>query len=325
MTVFARLVARRLQAIGAEVHRLGLGQGFYLLATDLGGRVYGPFQRGRDAFGWVPDDLATCGWNLGGTRLWIAPERHFHYTDTARMLDTYRVDPALEPARWHVAADKESLTLTARLDLPLSDRPGRAGVFARRQITPLSASDLPDGAAAGYRQVVRVEQTDGPTLPLVPWLLTQLAPGATACLQARPGARAATVFGTPPQAAVQSQGSLWRIPFRGQGLYKIACHAGDIGQGQVTCLRGAAADGMVRALLFRPVLASPQSYPESLPQDPAATGQAVSIFYDSGTFGRYAEVEFYGHRTEAGAGVLVLETAVLRAPMSRLADVPETL
>ena len=81
------------------------------------GRILQVSVRGRDAF-WVaaPDQ---AGWNLGGDRLWLGPERDWFWAGTARDdLSRHRVPAEIDPGNWdvvHQRPDGIDLVLSATL------------------------------------------------------------------------------------------------------------------------------------------------------------------------------------------------------------------
>ncbi|MBU1176698.1 MAG: hypothetical protein KKH72_14945, partial [Alphaproteobacteria bacterium] len=99
--------------------RLDLGENGYLIVSAHGGRIYGPFLDGAEAFDWVAD-APPGDWNIGGERVWIAPERYLNFSDPGRMIETYRVDPGMDPGHWRIAdADGAALRLKMQTKLEL--------------------------------------------------------------------------------------------------------------------------------------------------------------------------------------------------------------
>jgi hypothetical protein len=264
--------------------------------------------------------LRDGGWNIGGERIWLAPERLFNFTDPDRMIETYRVDPALDPGDWQLEQQGPSLLLSLVSEVALASGEGRIGVRIERRLSPLGAIPGDAGmAVTGYRQSVEVRQTGGVPLPVVPWIVRQVAPGGTAFVSASGPRPAARVFGDLPDSALTARDGFWSTDFAGTGFYKTAYDRHAVGRGHLGYLRPGGRDAAV-AILYRPVQADPAAYPEALPHDTGATGQAASLFYDSGRFGAYGELELYGYRDPAGAGVLTTDCLVLRGRSSGLRD-----
>ncbi|MBB5755084.1 hypothetical protein [Prosthecomicrobium pneumaticum] len=312
-----------LEAGGEACATLDLGSGATLLVSARGGRVFGPFAGDDDPLGWWPEGEALRrtvlegGWNLGGERIWLAPEALFNFTDPHRIVETYRVDPALDPARWRLERQGAALRLSLDARIALASGAATVGVRIERTIAPLAALPADAGVAtAGYRQTVAVRQTAGPALPLVPWIIRQVAPGGVALLAASGPGVGMRIFGDPPETALARRAGLRRVDLSGPGFYKAAYHRDAIGRGTIGYVRAGGPSG--DAVLYGPVQREASAYPEALPLDPAAVGQAASLFYDSGRFGAYGELELYGHRDPDGAGRLTVDCLRLRGDAAAL-------
>jgi hypothetical protein len=307
----------QLAAHGHPTRRMALGQRAEILVSERGGRVYGPFLDGEDTLGWAPDaaalgaTLAEGAWNIGGERIWLAPEGLFNYADPARLLETYRVDAAFDPGQWRLHPAMRGLRLDLAAEVALTNGRGSVAVDVSRDIQPLPERTEGGVAIVGYRQRIELQQISGPPLPLVPWLIRQVQPVGMAFLEAVDDARAQPVFGDPPRAALVAKGGWWRVPFQGPGFFKTAHHCAAVGGGRIGFLKPGSS---AVAILYNPVTAGIGDYPESLPQDAEATGQFASLFYDEGRFGAYGEVELYGHRAPDGMGRLDLDTLLLTGP-----------
>ena len=81
------------------------------------GRILQASVRGRDAF-WVAA-AEPLGWNLGGDRLWLGPERNWFWRGTGRDdLANHTVPAEIDPGNWdavHQSTDGFDLVLTATL------------------------------------------------------------------------------------------------------------------------------------------------------------------------------------------------------------------
>lgn len=315
-----------LDRMGHAASVLDLGDGLSLIATAAGGRLFGPYLAEEDLLGWAPDlhdfeaALAERHWNIGGERVWLAPERAFNFADPAAMLETYRVDPALDPGQWQVTAGRRGLTLQSAMDLPRSDGGPPVSVTLTRRIWPLAPAAPPRAGLwrGSYRQTVTA--TCGPRpdgLAVVPWLIRQVALGGTARLSASGGHSGHAVFGKAPQAALIPVDGFWQVPIGPTGFFKTSYARADVGlDGLSYSVTGACGATL---LTFRPHLADAAHYTETLPQDPAGPGQAAALFCDDGTFGAYGELEIYGHRTGPDTGAMTLDVHILHGEADAVA------
>ena len=225
------------------------------------------------------------------------------------------------PGTWLLerrGGDMVALSLASPISLASGAR--RIGVRIERTLRPLKMkpSDQ-DLTIIGYRQSVEVRQDEDVPMTVVPWIIRQVAPRGLAFLTSSPPGSASRVFGEPPEAALMARDNLWLVDMSGPGFYKTAYHRNSIGLGRLGYLR-ADKEGVACALLYRPDQAAARDYPEVLPHDAEAAGQAASLFYDSGRFGAYGELELYGHRDSAGHGILTTDCLFLRGPVSRVRE-----
>ncbi|MCF1711143.1 hypothetical protein L0V05_20250 [Tabrizicola sp. J26] len=301
---------------GFHVVLLDLGQGLTLVATTAGGRIFGPYLDDLDILGWTPAltefdaALGSGQWNIGGERIWLAPERMFNFTDPQAMLETYRVDPALDPGTWQLQAEADGMVLSARMIVNRTDGGADMDLMISRRVVPLAVS----GASGigpirgGYRQSITVEgDPEGP--PVVPWLIRQVPLGGQARLSAKGSGAGQCVFGDPPPEALSPMDGQWCVPFGPRGFFKTTYARQSLGHGGLSYAM--AGSSMASVLEFRPSLAAPRDYPETLPRDPGGPGQAAALFRDDGRFGTYGELEMYGHRSGPAEGRLAVDAQVL--------------
>ncbi len=96
------------------------------------GRIYQLGYKTAEAI-WRPEVIAD--WNIGGDRLWIAPERDWHWTDVAAFdLDNYLVAEAIDPGSWQIEQQSDSaLTVTQSFTVQHRRRPAFVHGTIRRQ------------------------------------------------------------------------------------------------------------------------------------------------------------------------------------------------
>lgn len=299
---------------------LDIGLGLTLVVTTAGGRVFGPFLKGTDALGWTLDQtefdvaLRAGYWNIGGERVWLAPERLFNFADPARMLDSYQVATELDPGEWELTTDALWVALDASPMMPRTDGGEPIRLAIARRIRPLRVSEYPAPrnvlVVGGYRQTLEVAHPQAAKgLAIVPWLIRQVVLGGEAILSATGLEPGECVFGKPPPAAITPQTAAWHVPFGPHGFFKTSYLRHSIGSGGLSYI--IAAQGRATALIMRPNLAAPDCYPETLPLHSASHGQAAALFRDDGRFGSYGELELYGHITGPTRGSLVCDTLIL--------------
>lgn len=120
-----------------------------LLIWEGGGRFFGPYSDGLSCgLLWTPEALSSAaafaafrqagGWNLGGDRLWVAPEFPFFTKQRAKFNETYTVQPSLDPAHYRFAeAPEGEVLLESVLEAELYESEyAHKKFFAQRRLRP---------------------------------------------------------------------------------------------------------------------------------------------------------------------------------------------
>ena len=100
-------VERRLRERGIGFESLAAGGGATLLVTERWGRALLFFPDGSPVFwlneAWGDRDafeqlVVSDSWNVGGERVWVAPEIQFHIRDRSDFWASYHLPPAVDPS-----------------------------------------------------------------------------------------------------------------------------------------------------------------------------------------------------------------------------------
>lgn len=174
---------------------LSLDETYKLLVWEDRGRIFGPYS-GDDSVGmaWVSEELssperyagfkAKGGWNVGGDRLWVAPEFPFFTKQRSRFNESYTVQDSLDPGHYHFTkADEKQLKMSAELEAELYEHQHRRKTFsAERALSPCKnplRDAMPEGVKyCGFTQSIELSDTS----PLSPmeleiWNLFQVRAG----------------------------------------------------------------------------------------------------------------------------------------------------
>lgn len=332
-----------LTRIGMPPVALAAPCGSRLLVLPVGGRLLGLFPSGSDEnFLWTNPALATAesarsyaareGWfNPGGDRTWLAPEIELFIGDLKRPLETYAVQPALDPGHWTqaTATDVEvCLTNSTRLRLHRLGRDVdvRLRKSYRAAVNPLVTSGL---HYAGYTQVTTLELEPGTKAPLGLWNLLQLPQPGTMLIPTRTATRPHFVFGkcAAGELAVTEGLMRWNMAAPGPDS-KIAVKAQPL-TGRVGYLRSTADtrhptrstwnwDLVVREFAMDPG----GDYVDALWDPPYETGWAFQACCIRNGAERFNELEYH-----APAGCRRDESRVwaYRGPADAIAEAAETL
>lgn len=291
-----------------------LPQGARLVITRLGGRIFGPFLPDMDeSLYWINAALAqpeslrrfidSGGWNLGGERVWIAPEIQFIIQERANFWGTHRLPAGIEPG--HYALQQTSAgqwrlqqTITLRAYNIAS---GETNLTVERLIQPLpdplralrSYIDLTsDVLFAGYEQVVTLAEQQSTGIMSEAWNLVQINPGGQLVVPALPVLEASPYLGTVPEEATCIQNGHLRIAITGQQQYKVGYKAAHVTgrMGYFNSLTDGRAYLMVRNFFNNPS----NVYAEEPPDAPGVHGHSIHVYHDGGQLGGFGEMECTG-------------------------------
>jgi hypothetical protein len=316
-----RQLAGVLQAAREPYATLKLDAELQIIITQRGGRIFGPFA-GDDgeSLTWINPTLATAEsfeafvgagqWNLGGERVWIAPEVQYNIRDRADFWGSHHVPAAMDPGDYRLEATTRQARLSTTMRLPAYNlAQGTTVLTVEKQIqaanNPLralrQADDLLRGVRwAGYEQRVTLEAQAANIPVSESWNLTQLNASGILFIPCTSGAEVSTYFGDPAADALDAVDGAFRIQITGQRQYKTGYKAAGM-TGRMGYLKPLEGDEAM--LLVRHFFNNPSAtYAEEVPDQPGANGHSVHVYNDGGQFGGNGEMEASGQALGGGTG-----------------------
>lgn len=284
-----------------------------LVISQYGGRLYGPFVAGQ-SLSWINPALADSDtytalvehveWNLGGERLWIAPELQYNIADRNDFWGTHNVPPQMDPGGYTL----EGRSLNARMELQAYNlATDTAQLTVKRTITPCenplrtlhnSKALMDEVTFAGYDHTVNLTQHNRGDAVSEAWSLVQLNPGGQLFIPTTGSAEATVYFGDAPAQARNAANGVVRVNITGQQQFKVGYKAATL-TGRMGYLN-TLPDGR-SYLLVRNFFNDPATmYAEEPPLDPGNNGHSVHVYNDDGGLGGFGEMECNG-RTVGGA------------------------
>lgn len=192
-------IVERMDSYSIKYHTLPLHNGYSIIVTQRGGRVFGPFPSIEQAgVLWVNNAfknhdgfeafIASNDWNLGGDRMWVAPEIPMFTKRRADFYATTSPQPSLDPGQYMMQRDKNGISLSQDVNVEIyeSEIPEKS-FRMERHITPSQnplrmlnnyASVIEDVAFCGYQQTITIKDTSQHyPMYLEAWNLSQVNPG----------------------------------------------------------------------------------------------------------------------------------------------------
>jgi hypothetical protein len=339
----------RLTDNGLRYGVLELQGGASALVLERGGRVLGPFLDAQAGphFWLSPaagDDaafarfLAAGEWNVGGDRIWIAPEIQYSVADRRDFWGTIALPPQMDPGAWALEEPApgvwrlcQSLTLAAH-NLAAGEKTLTVDRLLRAAPDPLACTRnyaaLTDGVAyAGYEQEITLRETQRDAILSQAWNVVQLPPGGRILVPTVPDAEV-TDYMEPVDAKHLARGPHWlSFSITGQRRYKAGVrathhfgrlayvHPGEDGRAWLA----------VRSFFNNPS----RPYAEEPPDRPGVRGDSIHVYNDGGDFGGFGEMECHGQTIGGATGVSAstdtLSLWLYAGPPDRIAAIARAL
>ena len=316
-------VLRVLEACSIPHTLLDLAEGYRLVIVERGGHALGPFDANGRSVLWLNPTawesahsmsrfVGDGQWNIGGERLWLAPEIRFTIRDRADIWGTYVLPSDMDPGRYQLEAAGKTASLTAEAALRYynpadGDLHVRIERHYRASPNPLrhlqQFAELSDG-------VVYTGFTHNATLTLLTgsdesalvesWTLTQLVPDGTVVVPCAAGVEYEDYYEpidgehlrVTPQAAL--------LALTGRRRYKVGLRSTHL-TGRVGFFKrlpGGRAELVVRNFFNDPS----SEYVEEPAAKPGCRGLSVHVYNDGGVFGGFGELECNGRTIGGAAG-----------------------
>jgi hypothetical protein len=174
---------------------LDLPGGGRLLVSQRGGRLM-PFLPSGESALWLSPALGDADgfdaflrrddWNLGGERIWIAPEIQFTIRDRRDFWGSYALPAAMDPGSWTLEGLGDGGVRAAPGGRAVGAQPGvrdqapggRAPACARLRTRSGRGDGVVDGVAfLGYEHDVELRDLEPNAIAAQAWNLIQLIPG----------------------------------------------------------------------------------------------------------------------------------------------------
>jgi hypothetical protein len=284
-----------------------------IVISQYGGRVFGPFlSPASESIFWTNRAFATPAafeaWmtagqsNLGGERLWIAPEIQYNVRDRTRFDETYAVPTQIDPGCYALDQPRASewrLAQVMKLDVyhvASGTKDLRVEILIRRVDDPLrhvsAYPRLIDGVIfAGYEQTITLGERRHDAIMSAAWNLIQLNPGGVILIPAFPGVEWTDYYDPARELQTFLPGHV-QAQITGQRRYKLGYRAAYL-TGRVGYFN-TLGDGRAY-LIVRQFFNNPSNpYVNEPGRVPGAWGDSVQVYNDGGALGGFGELEVHG-------------------------------
>jgi hypothetical protein len=293
-----------------------------IVLMERGGRVLGPFTHSDgESISWLHEAFGDAGhfaallaqgaWNVGGERIWLAPEIQYGVRDRSDFWRTLHVPAQVDPGSY--ALDQSSSgewRMHQKMTLQAYNlATGRKTLVLKKRICPAEdplrktsehAALLREVAFAGYEQTVMLSE-EGAADDIVSesWDLLQVNPGGVVLIPASPCAETVNYY--DPAGDLQSVAAHHiRLRITGRRRYKVGFKAAHVFGRAGYLNETTPGQGY---LIVRTFFNNPSApYVEEPANLPGGGGQSIHIYNDDGAFGGFGELECQGQAIGGGTG-----------------------
>lgn len=299
---------KRLEESNIKYLSVKLDRGYECIVTERGGRIFGPFSK-KDKYGilWISEvfkDSKTFKqflkdglWNVGGDRLWIAPELQFSVKNRNKFWETLKVDKNIDPGRYKLSLKNNAAFLKQKINL-------KADILAKGEVSiaieriikeapnPIrelkNSNDLmKDVTYCGFEQEINIETIKGYDIPLEGWNLTQIYPKGYLYILSSPNVEYADYY-EPSKRFIKTYPNFVRMQITGRDRYKVGFKSCQI-YGRMIYLTK---HNDTSCIIIKNFPNNPSSfYREEPPFQKNNRGFSLHVYNDDGMSGGFAEME----------------------------------
>jgi hypothetical protein len=243
-------------------------------------------------------------WNIGGERIWLAPEIKYMVRDRADLTGTYSLPPAIDPGNWTLEGDsqKGSIKLSQELNLTAfgTPKPITKKLYLERRLrstpdplrTIQNYAGLMEGIIyTGYEHTVSLSDwTETNTLSAA-WSLIQLNPDGRVIVPVTSSFQPVIYFPSqePGSELMQVKDNCILLTISGRNRYKVGLSSVYV-TGRLGYINLTSED--YGYLLIRNYHNNPsEEYIEEPPFLSGYRGDSAHVFNDDGALGGFGELE----------------------------------
>ena len=313
--VTVQQVINRYQENRFDYATLALQNGASVIVSQRGGRIFGPFFSEDDACScWINDAFAERDafgrflasdddWNLGGERVYIAPESQYYVRDRADLWGSYFLPEVVDPGRYALNQPQPDLCILDQEMVleALNIATGQKELRLKRVIQPaenplryLSGfQDLMLGVAyAGYQETITLAERRLDCIMSQVWSILQINSGGIVLIPSSPRVEVTEYQGVADESVHIIHPHYVELKITGDREYKFGYRAIHVfGRlGYLNELDDGRASLIVRSFFSNPSAA----YVDEPAHLPGHKGDSIQVYNDNGDLGGFGELECFG-------------------------------
>lgn len=305
--VTKKQIEQRYKEMNLNLTSVKVGEDYEILVTEHGGRIFGPFREDGESVLWVngvfhdaekfAEFVKDRQWNLGGDRLWIAPELELFCTAPEKFDESYTVQGEMDPGNYEMKQDERGVYLDNSATMEVLAGEGTKSYELKRTIRPaadplkyMKNVSFDTLSYAGYFQDIELKDTaPDKKMYLEPWILTQINPGGKVLVPYLGNFEFVDYYIPVDENCQKVHDNYVELTITGDRKYKTAYRAantfGRMGYVNRT------SDGQLY-LMIRNYYNEPSApYSNGPWKDPDDRGCSMYFYNDDGSVGGFAEFE----------------------------------
>ena len=316
-----RTLISRLEENALPYGILPLQNDMLAVITQRGGRIYPFLDEDSNCLFWVngafaqaqafKDFLDSGHWNLGGDRIWIAPEVQYSISDRNDFNGSFLLQEQMDPGRYQLESTNngswrlhQGFTMDAHI-LAFGQKELHINRLVRKIEDPLRVLDdypvLSEGVKyGGYEQLITLEEMTRDDIVSEVWSLIQLNPGGTLYIPTLPCLEYTDYLAPAGQTYFQMHPNYVSLKITGDHHYKHGYKStGVFGRlGYFNSLEEGYASLVVRNFFNNPSA----HYSEEAAHIPGRRGHSIHVYNDDGGLGGFGELECNGQTIGGASG-----------------------
>lgn len=294
---------------GMRCEVLTVGDGWQVIVSEHGGHVFGPFSDScPEGIFWIPEAIRDREkyrelidkkiWNIGGDRVWIAPEIEFNISDRSRFRETLNTPKTIDPGSYHMWRHGDRIHLGMELDLKSYNTvTGEMHVDFHRMIhmapDPLrhlpTYEELTHGLSyCGIEEVIDLRVSSREDILAESWDLLQIRPKGELFIPMYAPLKGTDHYEPAGDHERIVKGGI-SLRITGDSRYKIAYRSA-VMTGRFGYMADSDTDSTVLIIICYPNNPS-ALYSEEPPLIEGDTGYSIHVYNDDGNSGGFAEME----------------------------------
>jgi hypothetical protein len=315
-----KTLKNRLEESDLKYEELSLGNGFSIVVSQRGARIFGPFEDDNsESIMWLNKAFISSSdfkqfldendWNIGGDRLWIAPEFPFFNKSRADFYDSYTVQESIDPGNYQMKSDADMLIKLKQdvsikvFESDLTTKEFSVGIEVMAVKNPLRhlkdySKYMKNVKYCGYELEVELKDlSPQKRMHLEMWSLSQINPPGTIYMPFNHEFEFVDYYDPIDDEHLKINQDYAELKITGDRRYKVGY------QSAVTNGRAAYLGNMSNGkqyLFVKNYFNNPSSEYCSEPYDkPGEKGCSFYVYNDSGDIGGFAEFECSGNTISA--------------------------